>query len=91
MTYQLKISSQNQITLPNKLLADIGAKSGQYVQIVKHDNKFVIQTFRDILADLDNLTKKIQIKTKKLIQSDPKFNLDKLIDESTAEFYATKR
>jgi|688.fasta_scaffold185452_5 bifunctional DNA-binding transcriptional regulator/antitoxin component of YhaV-PrlF toxin-antitoxin module len=91
MTYQLKISSQNQITLPNKLLTDIGAKSGQYVQIVKRGNKFVIQTFRDVLMDLDVLTKKIQIKTKKLSQNDPEFNLDKLIDESTTEFYATKK
>jgi hypothetical protein len=58
---------------------------------VKRGNKFVIQTFRDVLMDLDVLTKKIQIKTKKLSQNHPEFNLDKLIDESTTEFYATKK
>jgi len=91
MNYKLKLSSQNQITLPGSLLADIGAKSGQYVQIVKRDGKFVIETFRDILVDLDILTKKIQTKTKKLIQKNPKFDLDNLIDEATSEFYITKK
>ena len=90
MNYKLKLSSQNQITLPNSLLLDIGAKSGQYVQIAKYDGKFVIQTFRDILQDLDILTKKIQFKTKKMIQKNPNFDLDNLIDQSTSEFHATK-
>lgn len=88
MSYQLKLSSQNQITLPVELLNQLEAKSGQFIEIVKSGNQFVIRTFRDVLKDLDILTKDLQVKTKKLQKSNPKFDLDVVIEESTNQFYS---
>jgi|LakMenEpi03Aug12_release.lakeMendotaPanAssembly.Ray.scaffolds.fasta_scaffold2972177_1 bifunctional DNA-binding transcriptional regulator/antitoxin component of YhaV-PrlF toxin-antitoxin module len=89
MTYQLKLSSQNQITLPVELLEQLKAKSGQFIEIVKSGNQFVIRTFRDTLEELDLLTKDLQTKTKQL-QKTGNFDLDKIIDISAAEFYQKK-
>lgn len=86
MTYKLKLSSQNQITLPVELLAQLEAKSGQFIEIVKIDGQFVIRTYRDVLNTLDNLTKNLQNKTKTLQNTMPNFDLDKIIDESVMEF-----
>jgi bifunctional DNA-binding transcriptional regulator/antitoxin component of YhaV-PrlF toxin-antitoxin module len=89
MTYQLKLSSQNQITLPMELLEQLQAKSGQFIEIVKSGNQFIIQTFRDTLEELDLLTKDLQVKTKEL-QKTGNFDLDKIVEISTAEFYQKK-
>lgn len=91
MTYKLKLSSQNQITLPIELLKQLEAKSGQFIEIAKAGNQFVIRTFRDILKDLDLLTGDLQKKTKKLQKNNPDFDLNKIIDDSVAEFYNGKK
>ncbi|MEI6728986.1 MAG: AbrB/MazE/SpoVT family DNA-binding domain-containing protein [bacterium] len=90
MNYKLKLSSQNQITLPVELLNKLEAKSGQYIEIALSGNQFVIRTFRDVLKSLDKLSQGLQIKTKKLQASNPNFDLDNIIDQSLTEFYNSK-
>lgn len=54
MTYKVKVSSQNQVTLPVGLLEDMGVGPGGYIQITKREGVFVVETFREVLGRLKN-------------------------------------
>ncbi|MEM1312172.1 MAG: hypothetical protein AAGF07_01775 [Patescibacteria group bacterium] len=66
MQFKLKISTQNQITLPKNLISELGASSGKYIYINKDETGYYIQNTK---AEVDKaygfLAKKVN-PTKKL-------------------------
>ncbi len=87
MNFKLKISSQNQITLPASLIKELNLSSGNFIEIVKIDGRYVLQTYRDVLNELDILTQDLQKKTKRLQKENPNWNIDDLINAETKLIY----
>lgn len=81
MTYRLKISKQNQVTLPVALLEEVGADSGDYIQITKRDGALVIETFRDVL-------KRIRGSVKPKKKRNVNVDIDDQINTSIKKYYS---
>ena len=65
MTYTLKISKQNQVTLPVNLLKRLGLAGGMYLHIRPSDDDFkIINTRVKITKLAGSLGRKIKDKTK---------------------------
>jgi bifunctional DNA-binding transcriptional regulator/antitoxin component of YhaV-PrlF toxin-antitoxin module len=65
MIYQLKISSQNQVTLPVDLLKQLGLSKGGYLRIKPDEEDFRILNTRAKIAKLGGFLKdKIKDKSK---------------------------
>ena len=58
MTYKLKVSSQNQVTLPVDLVKKLGVSSGMYIYINSEGDDFKIINTRKKVAKLAGSLKK---------------------------------
>jgi hypothetical protein len=85
MTYSLKISSQNQVTLPVDLLKDLELTSGMYLRINPFGDDYKIINTRKKVAKLAGSLQKYVKDKSKLGLSDEE--LEKAIEDSKTKYF----
>jgi bifunctional DNA-binding transcriptional regulator/antitoxin component of YhaV-PrlF toxin-antitoxin module len=85
MTYKLKISKQNQVTIPVDLLKQLGLTGGNYLYIKPDEEDFrIINTRAKINKLAGSLGHKIKDKSK-LLLSDEEF--EEALEKSKIEYF----
>jgi len=89
MTYKLKISSQNQITLPVDLISILGIKAGMYISINPDGDDFKIINTRKKVAKLAGSLKKYVKDKSRLLKTNAEF--EEALDKSKTEYYTNQK
>lgn len=85
MTYKLKISSQNQVTLPVDLVSLLGIKAGMYLSISPDGDDFKIINTGKKVAKLAGSLKKYVKDESKLLSTNEEF--EEALEKSKEEYF----
>lgn len=85
MTYKLKVSSQNQVTLPVNLIKELGLSSGMYIYINPDGDDYKIINTRKKVAKLAGSLKKFVKDKSKLLNTSEEF--EEVLEKSKAEHF----
>jgi bifunctional DNA-binding transcriptional regulator/antitoxin component of YhaV-PrlF toxin-antitoxin module len=72
MTYKLKVSSQNQVTLPRKLVDSLGIMPGMYLYVNQDHGEYTIQNTRAEVEKIYGFLGK-KVNSKKMLKSGDDF------------------